>query len=68
MPQPSVDTETICNIISERLIESQEDHDYDVVIDDDGISKITELVNEEIDKGTGARFDKVEEDVKELIC
>lgn len=66
MPQPSVDTETICNIISERLIESQEDHDYDVVIDDDGISRITELVNEEIDKGTGARFDKVEEDLAKL--
>ncbi len=66
MPQPTVDTEAICNVITERLIESQEDHDYDVVIDEDGISRITELVNEEIGKGTGARFDKVEEDIARL--
>ncbi len=66
MPQPAIDTEAICNVITERLIESQEDHDYDVVIDEDGISRITELVNEEIGKGTGARFDKVEEDIARL--
>ncbi len=66
MPQPTVDSETICNNISERLIESQEDHDYDIVIDDEGISKITELVTEKIENTTGARFDKVEEELSKL--
>ena len=66
IPQPTVDGEAICNTISERLIESQEDHDYDIVIDDDGIMRITELVGEEIGKETGARFDKVEEDIAKL--
>ncbi len=66
IPQPTVDGEAICNTISERLIESQEDHDYDIVIDDDGIMRITELVGEEIGKETGERFDKVEKDIAKL--
>ncbi len=68
--QPVVDNDVICNTISERLIESQADHDYDIVIDEDGISKITELVSEEIEKDTGARFEKIDEsiaDIKEMI-
>lgn len=70
MPQPTVDTDTICNTISEKLIQSQEDHDYDVVIDEEGIAKISELVTEEIEKQTSERFDKVEsgiENIYELI-
>ncbi len=64
--QPVVDNETICNTISERLIESQADNDYAIVIDEEGISKITELVTEEIEKETAARFDKVDGDIAEI--
>ena len=66
MPQPTLDSEEICNSISEKLIESQEDHDYDIVVDDDGISKITGLVSEEVTRETGVRFDKVEDDIARL--
>ena len=66
IPAPSVDSDGICNTITERLIESQEDHDYDIVIDDDGIARITELVSEEITRGTDARFDRVEENLQKL--
>lgn len=71
--QPSVDSATVCDTISDRLIQSQADRDYDIVIDDEGISKITGLVSEEIEKETGARFeeanarfDKIDEDIREL--
>ena len=66
IPQPTIDSEAICNNISERLIESQEDHDYDIVIDDDGIAKITELVTDEMTKNTDERFSKVEEEIHKL--
>lgn len=62
----AVDNEAICNTISERLIESQADNDYAIVIDEEGISKITELVTEEIEKETSARFDKVDGDIAEI--
>ena len=66
MPQPNLDSESICNTITERLLESQEDHDYDIVIDDEGISKITELVFEGVKKDSEERFAKVEEELAKL--
>ncbi len=64
MPQPALDSEAICNEISERLIERQEDNNYDIVVD--GISRITAIVTEEIGKSTDARFDKLEESIAKL--
>ena len=66
IPQPNLDSESICNTITERLLESQEDHDYDIVIDDEGISKITELVFEGVKKDSEERFAKVEEEIAKL--
>ncbi len=66
MPQPTLDSEAICNEISERLIEKQEDNNYDIVIDDDGISRITAIVTDEIHKDTEARFDKIEESIAKI--
>ena len=66
MPQPTLDSEAICNEISERLIERQEDNNYDIVIDDDGISRITAIVTDEIHKDTEARFDKLEESIAKI--
>ena len=66
MPQPALDSEAICNEISERLIERQEDNNYDIVVDEDGISRITAIVTEEIGKSTDARFDKLEESIAKL--
>ena len=66
MPQPTVDSEAICNEITERLIEKQEDNNYDIVIDDDGISRITAIVTEEIEKDTDERFNKLEESLSKI--
>ena len=66
IPQPNLDSESICNTITELLLESQEDHDYDIVIDDEGISKITELVFEGVKKDSEERFAKVEEELAKL--
>lgn len=66
MTMPAVDNEAICNAISDRIIESQADHDYDIVIDEDGISKITELVAEEIEKDTAARFTQLGDKIAEV--
>ncbi len=66
MPQPTLDSEAICNEITERLIERQQESDYDLTIDDDGISKITAIVTEEVGKDTEARFAKLEESLAKI--
>ena len=66
IPHPTVDSDAICNEITERLLESQESANYDIVIDDDGISRITAIVTEEVEKNTLDRFDKLEESVNRI--
>lgn len=66
MPQPTLDSEAVCNEIAERLMEKQEDNNYDIVIDDDGISRITAIVTEEIAKDTSERFDRLEESIANI--
>ncbi len=63
---PVVDNDVICANISDKLIQSQEDRDYDIVIDEEGISKITDVVTEEVQGVTKERFDKVDEEIKEI--
>ena len=66
MPQPTVDSEAICNEITERLIEKQEDNNYDIVIDDEGITRITDIVSEAIEKNADVRFNSLEEKLNSL--
>ena len=66
MPQPTVDSEAICNEITERLIEKQEDNNYDIVIDDDGITRITDIVSGTIEKNADVRFTKLEESLAKI--
>lgn len=71
MPQATVDSEGVANAVTDSVVEKlseiqQKNGDYDIVIDEDGITKITELVMEELKNGTGVRFDKLDENVEEL--
>lgn len=66
IPAAEVDSETISKNISEKLIESQGNHDYDIVIDEEGVSQITDHVAGEISKSTGERFDRVEREISEI--
>lgn len=66
IPAAELDSEEICRNISDKLIESQENHDYDIVIDEEGLGKITEYVSDEVKKSTDARFDEVEKKIEEL--
>lgn len=62
LPSLEVDSDYISTAISDKLIESQSDHDYDIVLDEDGINGITEKVTE-ISK---ERFNAIDERITEL--
>lgn len=63
---PVIDYDGISSSVSEKLVESQEEQDFDIVIDDEGLARITESVSEEIKKEYNERFDKIEDDIKEI--
>lgn len=63
---PNVDSAEIASQVAEKLVEDQENSDYDIVIDEEGLKRITDSVSEEIKGEYSARFDKLEGDIAEL--
>lgn len=66
MPAAAVDSETISNTVADKLMEKQESHDYDIVLDEDGLNQLTAHVSGEISKSTDARFEKLEQELAEI--
>ena len=63
---PVIDNEGIAYNVSERIMESQENNDYDIVIDEDGLNRITQSISEEIARENEERYQKVEGDIAEI--
>ncbi len=61
-----VDGEAISKTVADKLIEAGENRDYEIVLDDDGVEKITGQVTGELNKTTGERFDKIEKDIADI--
>ncbi len=58
-----VDEEALASAIAARLAEAREEGDYDIVIDDDGLGRITERVSGEIAKDYGERYEKIDDEI-----
>lgn len=63
---PSFDNEAISKSISEHLIDTQANRDYDIVIDEEGLKRITSGVTEEVFKDIGGRIDALEREIAQL--
>ncbi len=63
---PVIDSEGIANSVTERLVESQAESDYEIVIDDDGITRISNSVSDEISKDEDERHAKISEEVEQI--
>ncbi len=62
MPVAHVDEEAIANSVAEKIIEKQEDQDFDIVIDEEGVDRISSGIAEKYD----ASLSKIQEDIEEL--
>lgn len=58
------ETQTEAQIETESLPE--EKNDYDIVLDEDGIEKLSAIVSEKIEKRTEERFDAVDREIAEI--
>ncbi len=63
---PVIDGDSIANTVSERLVENQENSDFEIVIDDDGLAKISDSVSEEISKDEEERHAKINEELDNI--
>lgn len=60
---PVIDGEGIADKVTERLVENQENTDYEIVIDDDGLARISDSVSGEIAKDEDERHAKLNEEI-----
>ena len=60
---PVIDGEGIANTVSDRLLEYQENSDYEIVIDEEGLTRISGGVSEEISKDEDERHAKLNEEI-----
>ena len=63
---PVIDSVGIADSVTERLVESQADSDYEIVIDDEGLSRISSSVSEEISKDEDERHAKISGEVEQI--
>jgi hypothetical protein len=63
---PVIDYDTITNTLSEKIVESQEDQDFDIVIDEDGLARISESVSGELKQEYSQRLDDLQSDMRDL--
>ncbi len=63
---PAVDNEYISTSVSEKVIASQADNDYDIVIDEEGLDRITETVYEKVVATSGERFNAIDDELSEI--
>ena len=54
---PAIDHDALTQSISDRIIASQEDNDYEVVLDDEGLDRVSDSVSEKICKTTDEAFE-----------
>lgn len=59
----SVDEEALASAIATKLAEAREEGDYDIVIDDEGLGRITERVSGEMAKDYGERYEKIDNEI-----
>ncbi len=66
LPAAEVDSEAVSNAVAEKLNERQQELDYDIVLDEDGLEKVSAIVCENVTKTTEERFDTIDREIEEI--
>ncbi len=66
LPTAEVDSEAVSNAVAEKLNERQQELDYDIVLDEDGLEKVSASVSENVTKTTEERFDTIDREIEEI--
>ncbi len=66
LPVAEVDSEAVSNSVAEKLNERQAEIDYDIVLDEEGLEKVSASVSETVTKTTDERFDAIDREIEEI--
>lgn len=66
LPTVAVDNEEISSAVATKIIESQQDNDYEIVIDDDGVDRMSDSVSEKVYQSNDERFTAIDNEIAEI--
>jgi len=66
VPVVDIDSEEIADTVTERILQNQEDSDFDIVIDDEGLTRISGLICDEISKRGEERARRTDEQITDV--
>lgn len=66
LPTVAVDNEEISSAVATKIIESQQDNDYEIVIDDDGVDRMSDSVSEKVYQSNDERFTAIDNQIAEI--
>ena len=66
MPAATVDSEEISNAVANRIIEAQQNNDYEIVMDDDGVARMSDSVSEKVYETNDERFNAIDREIAEI--
>ncbi len=66
LPAAEVDSEAISSAVAEKLNERQAEIDYDIVLDDEGLDKVSASVSDRISRESEERLSAIENELAEL--
>ncbi len=66
MPAVTVDSEEITNTVASRIIEAQQDNDYEIVIDEEGVDRMSDSVSEKVYQTNDERFTAIDNEIAEI--
>lgn len=66
MPAVTVDSEEITNAVAAKIIEAQQDNDYEIVIDEDGVDRMSDSVSEKVYQTNEERFTAIDNEIAEI--
>lgn len=63
---PELDTDEIADKVAEQILNAQQDNDYEIVIDDDGVDRMSDSVSEKIYQSNDERFTAIDNEIAEI--
>ena len=63
---PELDTDEIADKVAEQLINAQQDSDYEIVIDEDGVDRMSDSVSEKVYRTNDERFTAIDNEIAEI--
>lgn len=66
LPAATVDSEEVSSAVANKIIEAQQSNDYEIVMDDEGVEKMSDSVSDKVYRTNEERFTAIDNEIAEI--